>query len=81
MSKKVKRKSRKYTQRERRAFWTGFGFHAGESLGMNSQQIYSLLGSRERSSFVAGRAKADNLSSKFVPDYLADGGRRRSRRH
>ena len=73
MAKKTYSKPRKskYTASERRAYWVGVGYHAGQSLDMDSKSVQSLMTDKEKISFVNGRTIADDLSSKFVPDLVA----------
>lgn len=68
---KKQNRGKKYSAAERRSYWVGVGFHAAQSLGMDSTKVQSLMNEKEKISFVNGRTIADNLSAKFVPDLVS----------
>lgn len=74
MAKKEYKKSAKpkYTATEKRAYWIGVGFHSGSEsgLGMRSDSVTFLMNDKEKASFLNGRFMADDLSAKFVPEYV-----------
>ena len=64
------KKCKKFSYAERRAFWLGVGFHAGETLNMRSDSVMLTMTENQKKSFVNGREKADMLSSKFLSQYV-----------
>ncbi|MFQ9424626.1 MAG: hypothetical protein ACLR3U_11625 [Christensenellaceae bacterium] len=72
----IKTKRPRYSSAEKRAYWVGVGYHAGQSLDMDSKSVQSLMTDKEKNSFVNGRAIADDLSTKFVPDLVAGQSKR-----
>ncbi len=81
LKKGKKPKKPKYSAAERKAYWLGVGFHAGQSFGMRSEELCNRMTEKEQNSFVNGRMKADDLSAKFVPDLVSGKtGRNRSKK-
>lgn len=76
----AKKKGKKYSFSERRAYWVGVGYEAGVHMGMSASQLKSSMKEREKDSFNNGAFFASDVSSKFLPDRVAGSSTERKKK-
>lgn len=66
----AKKKYKKFSNAEKKAYWLGAGFHVGQTLNLRSSDLMFYMSEKQKKSFVNGREAVDNLNSKFFPSYV-----------